>query len=102
MNKQIIAEIMQKMLPSLDNLQMRQLQQTLENVLFEVQISKNAAPEAVEETEQRNEKLTDSFISAKRVEGCSEKTLKYYRATIEKMIASIGENICRIRTDDLR
>lgn len=36
-------------------------------------------------SENDNQELVDKFISAKRVEGCSEKTLNYYLATIEAM-----------------
>lgn len=47
-------------------------------------------------------KLIYAFVSAKRIEGCSEKTLKYYRTTIETMVASIGKGIRHIQTEDLR
>ena len=49
-----------------------------------------------------NPKLIYAFVSAKRIEGCSEKTLKYYRTTIETMVASIGKGIRHIQTEDLR
>ena len=38
----------------------------------------------------------------KRIEGCSEKTLKYYRKTIESMLSSIAKKASQITTDDLR
>ncbi len=44
----------------------------------------------------------ESFISAKRVEGCSERTLDYYRRTIEKMQQSIERDVRRITTEELR
>ena len=98
MKQQIISEVMQKMLPHLDNAQMQQLQKTLENALFgceiTVQIEKKDADD--------NPKLIDAFVSAKRIEGCSEKTLKYYRTTIETMVASTDKGICHIQTEDLR
>ena len=43
-----------------------------------------------------------SFIASKRIEGCSEKSLRYYEKTIQTMISGIGKDICRITTDDLR
>ena len=49
-----------------------------------------------------NPKLINDFISAKRIEGCSEKTLKYYRKTIETMVDSIEKGIRHIQTEDLR
>ena len=38
---------------------------------------------------QDNEKLLDAFVSAKKVEGCSDKTLAYYRSTIEHLFETI-------------
>lgn len=47
-------------------------------------------------------KVLASFISAKRVEGCSEKTLKYYKSTIKTMLDSINKPEMEITTEDLR
>jgi len=44
----------------------------------------------------------DLFISAKRVEGCSAKSLKYYSVTIATMLSAIQKDIRHINTDDLR
>ena len=42
------------------------------------------------------------FISAKRVEGCSEKSIKYYKSTIENMLSSLDKSVKHITTEDLR
>lgn len=98
MKQQIISEVVQQMLPHLDNAQMQQLQKVLENALFGCEI--------IAQTEKsdtdNNPKLIDAFVAAKRIEGCSEKTLKYYRTTIETMVASINKGIRHIQTEDLR
>lgn len=44
----------------------------------------------------------NNFLSAKRVEGCSERTINYYRTTIFKMLDDVGLKIEDITTDDLR
>ena len=44
----------------------------------------------------------ESFITAKRIEGCSEKTLRYYQKTIAALIAGVGKAVRQITTDDLR
>jgi site-specific recombinase XerD len=62
------------------------------------EVSKN---ECLEEKENENN-LIEKFISAKRIEGCSEKSLKYYRATIEALVSSVGKNVKSILTEDLR
>lgn len=42
------------------------------------------------------------FIAAKRVEGCSEKTICYYSSTLQNVISEIGKCVCDINTDELR
>lgn len=49
-----------------------------------------------------NDKLLSFFISSKKVEGCSEKSLKYYVNTIEKMLQKINKSVIEISTNDLR
>ena len=98
MKQQIISEVMQQMLPHLDNAQMRQLQKVLEKALFGCEIIVQIGKKDTDD----NPKLIDTFVTAKRIEGCSEKTLKYYRTTIETMVASINKGIRHIQTEDLR
>lgn len=52
--------------------------------------------------EADNFKLLDLFLSAKQVEGCSDKTIIYYKSTIEKMLMKIKKQVYNINTDDLR
>ncbi len=54
------------------------------------------------EQEQKNNEYLTLFIAAKRVEGCSEKSLRYYESTIRNMIDEIQKPECRISTEDLR
>lgn len=54
------------------------------------------------ETGQRKVDYLSCFIAAKRVEGCSEKSLRYYESTIRNMIDEIQKPECRISTEDLR
>lgn len=49
-----------------------------------------------------NIKLLQTFLSSKRLEGCSEKTLSYYQSTIEMMISDLKIPIVEINTDDIR
>lgn len=98
MKQQIISEVVQQMLPHLDNAQMQQLQKVLENALFGCEITAQTEKSDTD----NNPKLIDAFVAAKRIEGCSEKTLKYYRTTIKTMVASINKGIRHIQTEDLR
>ena len=49
-----------------------------------------------------NIEYMDMFISAKRIEGCSERTLSYYKVTIEHMLSIIVTPLRQVNTDDLR
>lgn len=98
MKQQIISDVVQQMLPHLDNVQLKELQKVLEYTLFGCEVTKQEEKETVNE----NPKLVDDFVAAKRIEGCSEKTLKYYRTTIEAMATSIDKNMRHIQTEDLR
>ena len=98
MKQQIITDVVQQMLPHLDNAQLKQLQKVLEHTLFGCEVTKQDEKGATND----NSKLVDDFVAAKRIEGCSEKTLKYYRTTIEAMVISVDKSIRHIQTEDLR
>ena len=97
MKQTIMEGIVQQMLPYLNNVQLQKLQEVLEYSFYNYEISSK-----VEETEDDSQKLIDAFVYAKRIEGCSEKTLKYYRTTIEAMTEVINKGVRHMQTDDLR
>lgn len=97
MKQKIMEGIVQQMLPYLNNVQLQKLQEVLEYSFYNYEISSK-----VEETEDDSQKLIDAFVYAKRIEGCSEKTLKYYRTTIEAMTKVINKGVRHMQTDDLR
>ena len=98
MKEKLITEIMQAMLPHLDNVRLVQLKQALEQTLSRYDV--NEVDSSIEEGNDRD--LIEKFISAKRIEGCSEKSLKYYRATIEALVSAVGKNVKSVLTEDLR
>ncbi len=97
MKKKIMSEILQRMLPYLDNAQAGKLKEVLEYALC-----KYVTSEFAEENEKGNDELLQKFIEAKRIEGCSEKTLKYYQKTIKDMLTATGKGVMHITTEDLR
>ena len=97
MKNELITDIVQQMLPYLDNSQTKKLQQVLEHALFQYEIIEAVAP-----SNDNSENLVNIFIAAKRIEGCSEKTLKYYQTTIDAMINAINKSVRHIQTEDLR
>lgn len=60
--------------------------------------------ESVEEEEKilDNNDYLELFVAAKRVEGCTERTIAYYRTTIEAMLKEVGVPVRQITTDILR
>lgn len=100
MTEQLINEVTQGMLPYLDNRQLTKLQAVMQQALHGKKIFEEEVNH--EETEEENKRIIDLFIAAKRIEGCSEKSLKYYSDTITAMLNAVQKDIRHILTDDLR
>ena len=98
MKQVLMTEVLQQMLPYLDNAQLQQLKQVREQVRYRYEVT---GTEVKPEEDDSND-LIAMFIAAKRIEGCSEKTLKYYRTTIDVMVSFLGKNVRHILTEDLR
>ena len=77
MKENIIQAIVADMQRDLDCRQMARLKAVLFKELQDVEITEK--PESQEHHQEGNTELLDSFLSAKKIEGCSEKTLAYYR-----------------------
>lgn len=98
MREQIVMQIMQGMLGKLNNEQLQALKSVVERIFETVEIV-----EKVDGVQKDNSiELLNDFISAKRIEGCSEKSLLYYKKTIEAMLRVIHKPVQTINTDDLR
>lgn len=101
MKNQLISEITRQMIPYLDNAQMEQLQNVLQHALWNVQITANEDG-TQQPDKETNAELLDMFLSAKRVEGCSEKTLRYYETSIRRLFEAVDSHVTHMQTDDLR
>ena len=99
MKQKVINEVIQGMLGCLNNVQLERLQEVLRHALFRKQVSESEAEVTAALT---NEQLLDNFLGAKRIEGCSEKSLTYYRTTIETMNEKVEKNVREMETNDLR
>ncbi|MCL2720484.1 MAG: tyrosine-type recombinase/integrase [Treponema sp.] len=100
MKDKFITEILADMAVMLTNVQLEKLQQTLSHSLLNIELSESIIFNPV--ADNGNDFLLEVFISAKRIEGCSEKSLVYYNAVILHMINSVKKPIRIINTDDLR
>lgn len=97
MKQKLINEIVGGMMPYLNNAQAEKLQLVLKNVLRGFGVTEN------EDKHNENEQdLVSLFLAAKRIEGCSEKSLKYYESTIKAMINELKKSVKEIVTDDIR
>lgn len=97
MKQHLINDVIQGMIPYLDNVQAEKLQEVLQHTLFNYKVVKNKGNEEISE-----QNLVELFLSAKRIEGCSEKSLKYYESTITSMLSELGKSVKHIVTDDIR
>ena len=100
MKEEFVNDVLRDMLPYLDNEQASKLQKVLLHELCGYELQRSEGQTADDENE--NLRLMNAFLSAKRIEGCSEKSLTYYRKTIETMLKKVGKGIMHIATDDLR
>lgn len=102
MIENLIQEIKYDMEFCLNQQQMTVLNKVLLKHFKNVEISKKNKFNDFEFDIHQNMDLLNVFISSKRVEGCSEKTLKYYDKTIKHMLNSINKRLDYITTDNLR
>ena len=100
MNDEFVNDVLRDMLSYLDNGQAEQLRRVLKHNLSGYEIQRRTDSTA-EDASIENARLTGAFLSAKRIEGCSEKSLSYYRKTIETMSEKIGKGITHITTNEL-
>lgn len=96
MKEQLITQIIQGMITSLDLNQLEKLKVVLSITLSSVEIIE-------QQKDRKNDiNLVEVFLLAKKIEGCSTKSINYYRATINQMLESIDKIPSHITTDDLR
>lgn len=100
MKDKLITEVQASMALVLNGAQLEELRRVLTHCFHNVEFTERKAPDPQETA--GNGDLLEVFIAAKRVEGCSEKSLKYYNATTRQMLGSVKKPIREITTDDLR
>lgn len=99
MNESVMNEIILEMQSKVDNIQLIELKSALERIFYKYEIKEKID---FEDTEISNASYIELFLSAKKIEGCSLKSIKYYKATISNMLKIVNKNIKQIVTDDLR
>ena len=84
-----IQEIENRMAAALDNKQLELLHEVLVQTLQVI-------------TEDADENYLEMFLAAKKVEGCSDKTIKYYSSTVHNALNEMGKSVKKVTTDDVR
>jgi len=100
MKETVIQAVLDGMRAVLTENQLEMLTDVTRKALSECEITPKLAEE--EQRNKENAELLGAFISSKKVEGCSDKTIHYYKSSIEKLIASVKKNVCDIATNDIR
>lgn len=88
-----LVNILNEMAGFLSISQMKKLQEVL---------LKNLVDNTVKQRDISNLEYLKLFLAAKRIEGCSERTLQYYRVTVERLLQHVLTPIRKIATDEIR
>ena len=102
MKTEVISNITKDMEDSLTDYQLNKLKESLiinfEMIEFIIKTDELKHQEELDE----NKNMINSFISSKQVEGCSERTIKYYKEIIEKFVNNFDKSIKQISTNEIR
>ena len=88
-----VVRIINEMAEYLNVSQMKKLQEVLLKTFSEQEATK---------AEISNQEYLQLFLDAKKIEGCSERTIQYYRTTVDKLFVSIKTPVRRITTEEIR
>ena len=88
-----VVTILNEMSEYLSIPQMKKLQEVMVNTFAENQ----ADTKKIE-----NKEFLQMFLDAKKIEGCSERTIQYYRVTVEHMLSCIETEVRKITTEEIR
>ena len=88
-----IVKVLNEMSEYLSIAQMKKLQEV---------IIKTFAENEAENTNISNNDFLKMFLAAKKVEGCSERTIQYYKVTVEHMFTQIDTAVRKITTEEIR
>lgn len=92
MEEKIVA-VLNEMSEYLSIAQMKKLQ--------EVIIKTFAENEAVK-TDIANDEFLKMFLAAKRIEGCSDRTISYYQTTVKHLLSKTETSVRKITTEEMR
>ena len=92
MNEKFV-EIINDMADVLNAAQLKRLQEVL---------LKHLVKDEPEKKNISNQEYLTKFLEAKKIEGCSERTIKYYRVTVEQLLRKVLDPIRKVTTEQMR
>ena len=96
----ILNDIVSEIKDALSDEQIKLVSGSIKDALSKYEINKKASTE--ERREKENTELLETFLSAKKIEGCSDKTIHYYQSSIVKLLKGLSKCIKEICTNDIR
>lgn len=97
MNTQIITEIIENLKGNFDEQQLQVIEKSLYRILKDKEII-----EVVKTQPQSNKEALISFLAAKKIEGCSNRSISFYQTTLHKMFTSVTKPYYSVTTEDIR
>lgn len=91
--QQKIVDILNEMSEYLSISQLKKLQEIMLKTFSEKEEKKKQIS---------NEEFLKLFLDAKKIEGCSQRTIQYYRVTVEHLLSQVKSEIRRISTEEIR
>lgn len=88
-----IVKVLNEMAEYLSVSQMKKLQEVILSTFSE---------NAPDKLEIANEEFLKMFLDAKKIEGCSDRTINYYRVTIEHFLCNIDTAVRKVTTEEIR
>ncbi len=88
-----IVTVLNEMSEYLSIAQMKKLQEVILKIFAENEAVKN---------DIKNEDFLKMFLDAKRIEGCSERTIKYYQTTIKHLLSQTTVEVRKLTTEEMR
>lgn len=100
MKKTLINQIQTEMSGVLNNAQRQKLCDVLEHCFFNVDVVALDNENLIQS--KSNQTLKEAFLSAKQIEGCSERSVSYYSSTLDNLIKTLEKPFNQMETEDLR
>lgn len=88
-----IVTVLNEMSEYLSIAQMKKLQEVIIKTFAENEAAK---------TDIANDEFLKMFLAAKRIEGCSDRTISYYQTTIRHLLSKTENSVRKITTEEMR